>query len=98
MDIRIPLGLGIIGFESASSCFIALSLGSAADIESTPGFISSIASIYALLDEVSTQLSSSLIDGWGVMGGSRIKDCYITNGDCGNMLYLFLATGLFDFA
>ena len=94
-----PPGLGIVGFKSANSCFVAMASSSAVDIESAPGFIPSIVPIYALLDEVSTQLSSSLMDSWGVMGGSRIKGCYgITNEDCGTILYLFLTPRLFYFA
>ena len=52
-DIRTLLGLGTVDAKDANSCWVAMASRFMADTESARGFVSSIAEVCALLDEVS---------------------------------------------
>ena len=67
-EIRTFLGLGIVEFNDANSCFLAMSSSSVVDIDSARGFVSSIAGVCTLLDGALIELPSSLMSLGGTNG------------------------------
>ena len=77
-EIRTFLELGIVEFNDANSCFLAISSSSVIDIDSARGFVSSIAGVCTLPDEVSIELLSSLMSLGGTNGVSRVAALTMT--------------------
>ena len=72
MEIRTSLALGIVEFNDANSCFLAMASSSVVDTDSARGFVASIAGVCTVLDEVSMELLSYLMSLTGTNGLSRV--------------------------